>query len=168
MDAVNGKKWGPHNKPSGQDRRTKKRTQPLTDREKNLARNLVGGMVKKAALLNAGYSPSVAADPDNIMTRPRFVRYLDELRKQQVERFDYTIENLCARLENIAFAAMEKNQYGAAVQAVMGIGKMMGHLADRTEIELHVLSKPSREPTDVLTLSPEEWQRQFTPVKQLQ
>jgi hypothetical protein len=58
---------------------------------------------------------------------------------------------------------MEKSQYGPAVQAVMGIGKMMGHLADKTEIELHILSKPAREPTDVITLSPEDWQRQFTP-----
>jgi hypothetical protein len=60
---------------------------------------------------------------------------------------------------------MDKSQYGPAVQAIMGIGKMMGHTADRTEIELHILSKPSREPTDVVTLSPEEWQRQFTPKK---
>jgi hypothetical protein len=45
----------------------------------------------------------------------------------------------------------------------MGIGKMMGHLADKTEIELHILSKPAREPTNEISLSPEEWQRQFTP-----
>lgn len=162
------KTWGAHNKPSGQVRKLKKRAQPLTDREKLLAHGLIGGMTTSAALKRAGYSPSYSADPDNIMLRPRFVRYMDEMRKKQVERLDYSIDNLCARLEHTYLAAMEKNQFGAAVQSVLGIAKMMGHLADKTEIELHILSKPAREPTDVLVLSPDEWQRQFTPVKQLQ
>jgi hypothetical protein len=58
---------------------------------------------------------------------------------------------------------MERFQFGAAANAVMGIGKLMGHLNEKSEIELHILSKPAREPTDIVTLSPEEWQRQFTP-----
>ena len=80
-----------------------------------------------------------------------------------MERLDYSIDNLCARLERVYFEAMEKSQYNAAVQSVMGIAKLMGHLADKTEIELHILSKPAREPTNELVLTPEEWQRQFTP-----
>jgi hypothetical protein len=60
-------------------------------------------------------------------------------------------------------AAMERNQFGPAVQAVMGIGKMMGHLADKTEIELHILSKPSREPTTEISLTPDQWQEMFAP-----
>jgi len=134
----------------------------LTDRERALAQNLVGGMTRKAAFQKAGYA-AVSAGDDNITEKPRFIRYLDELRRKQVERLDYSIDNLCARLERVYLEAMEKSQYGPAVQAVMGIGKMMGHLADKTEIELHILSKPAREPTNDITLSPEEWQRQFTP-----
>lgn len=153
------KTWGPHNKPQG--KRPPKDT--LNDRERKLAQGLVSGLTMKAALQKAGYASSVLASADSVITRPRFVRYVDDLRKRQVERLDYSIDNLCARLERVYFEAMEKSQYGPAVQAVMGIGKMMGHLADKTEIELHILSKPSREPTETLTLSPEEWQRQFAP-----
>jgi len=80
-----------------------------------------------------------------------------------VERLDYTIDNLCARLEHIAYAALDDRQYAAAVSAVMGIAKMQGHLADRSEIEMHIISKPAREPTREVSLSPEEWQRQFAP-----
>jgi hypothetical protein len=160
------KTWGPHNSPGVRElRERKRRKDDLTDRERILAQGLVGGLTKKAALQKAGYASTAITDPDSVFTRPRFVRYLDHLRARQVERFDYSIDNLCARLERVYLEAMDKSQYGPAVQAIMGIGKMMGHTADRTEIELHILSKPSREPTDVVTLSPEEWQRQFTPKK---
>ena len=161
------KTWGPHNSPGTRTLREKKREKKevLTDRERILAQGLVGGLTKKAALQKAGYASSALADPDSVFVRPRFVRYLDHLRERQVERLDYSIDNLCARLERVYLEAMEVRQYGPAVQAIMGIGKMMGHLADKTEIELHILSKPSREPTNVVTLSPEEWQRQFMPKK---
>jgi hypothetical protein len=159
------KTWGAHNAPDMRTLREKKREkkQELTDRERVLAQGLVGGLTKKAALQKAGYASSTLAVADSIFDRPRFVRYIDHLRQRQVERLDYSIDNLCARLERVYFEAMEKSQYNAAVQAVMGIGKMMGHLADKTEIELHILSKPMREPTKDLVLSPEEWQRQFAP-----
>lgn len=158
------KTFGPHNAHSTRELRARKREKHdvLSDRERLLAQNIVGGMTRKAAFQKAGYAGSAAGE-DTIDTKPRFVRYIDELRKKQVERLDYSIDNLCARLERVYLEAMEKSQYGPAVQAVMGIGKMMGHLADKTEIELHILSKPAREPTEVVTLSPEEWQRQFTP-----
>jgi len=160
------KTFGPHNRPSRQKAALKKRTDPLTDKERLLAQGLVQGLSRKAAYQKAGYS-AVAVSNDTVEERPRFIRHLDELRKRQIERLDYSIDNLCARLEHICIAAMEKNQFGPAVQAVMGIGKMMGHLADKTEIELHILSKPAREPTDIVTLSPEEWQEQFAPKPKL-
>jgi hypothetical protein len=155
------KTWGAHNSPAAR----KLKQQPkdkLTDRERLLAHGIVGGLSRTAAYRKAGYATSILSKGD-IETRPRFVRYLQQLRDRQVERLDYSIDNLCARLEFIAFSACDEKQYGAAVSAVMGIAKMMGHLADKTEIELHMISKPAREPTSELTLSPEEWQRQFAP-----
>jgi len=160
------KTWGPHNAPDMRELREKKKRAKqdvLTDRERALALGMVGGLSLKAALQKAGYASSQLSVADSILSRPRFIRYVDALRRKQVERLDYSIDNLCARLERVYMEAMEKSQYGPAVQAVMGIGKMMGHLADKTEIELHILSKPAREPTNDITLSPEEWQRQFTP-----
>lgn len=153
------KTWGPHNLPKGP------RQQALTDRERKLAHGLTAGLTKKAALMKAGYAGNALTDADSVFNRPRFVRYLKTMRDRQVERLDYSIDNLCARLEFVHLEAMQARQYGAAVQAILGIGKMMGHMADRTEIEMHVISKPSREPTHELTLSPEEWQRQFAPKK---
>jgi phage terminase small subunit len=133
----------------------------LTDRERNVCLYLVGGMSQRAAFAKAGYADGI--QESRVLTRPHVIRFIEELRDRAVKRFDYTIENLCARLEHIAFAAMQDRQYAAAVSATMGIAKMHGHLADRTEIELHVLSKPMREPTKEISLSPEEWQRQFAP-----
>jgi hypothetical protein len=154
---LNAKKtWGPHNLKRGP------KTDKITDRERLLALGIAGGLTKKAALQKAGYASSQAGD-DSILERPRFVRYLKYLRDRQVERLDYSIDNLCARLEYVHLEAVNARQFGAAVQAILGIGKMMGHMADRTEIEMHIISKPMREPTHELTLSPDEWQRQFAP-----
>ena len=115
------KTWGAHNAPDMRTLREKKRAKAtgdqLTDRERILAQSLVGGMTRKAAFQKAGYA-AVAVGEDNVTTRPRFVRYVDQLRKKQVERLDYSIDNLCARLERVYMEAMDKNQFGAAVQIV--------------------------------------------------
>jgi hypothetical protein len=122
-------------------------------------------MSQRAAFAKAGYA--VDTQEARVLTRPAVIRFIEELRERSVKRFDYTIENLCARLEHIAFMATAAGEYAPAVSATMGIAKMMGHLADRTEIEMHIISKPAREPTKEVTLSPEDWQRQFAP-KQIQ
>lgn len=155
------KTFGSHNLAAARAARTGQRKEALTDKERVLVQGLAGGLSKAAAFRKAGYASGVRQD--EVLGRARLVRYLDELRKRQVERLDYSIENLCARLEHIAFSAVDEGQYAAAVSAVMGIAKMMGHLADKTEIEMHIISKPAREPTKEITLSPEEWQRQFAP-----
>jgi Phage terminase, small subunit len=137
----------------------------LTDRERNVCQYLVGGMTQRAAFAKAGYAQGTAES--RVLERPAVIRYIEELRERAITRFDYSIENLCARLEHIAYCALAAGEFAPAVSATMGIAKMMGHLADRTEIEMHIISKPAREPTKEVTLSPEEWQRQFTP-KQIQ
>lgn len=133
----------------------------LSERERTLAHGVLGGLSHKAAMRKAGYADSASAS--EVLGRPRMLAYMRVMHDRSVERLDYTIENLCARLEHIAFCAMADGQYAPAVSAVMGIAKMMGHLADRTEIEMHIISKPAREPTKEVSLTPEEWQRQFAP-----
>lgn len=128
-----------------------------------MCRGIVEGLSITEAFRRAGYSETSSLQKNEVLARPRVIRYIEELREHILRKFDYTIENLCDELRAIAQAATLDGQYAPAVSALMGIAKMMGHLADRTEIELHILSKPSREPTKELVLSPEEWQRQFAP-----
>jgi hypothetical protein len=133
----------------------------VNDRERRFAQAIVGGLAPKVAMSKAGYSPK--ANPGSVLARHPVIRYIEELRDRQAKRLDYTVENLCARLEHIAWAALDEGQFAPAVSAVMGIAKMMGHLNEKSEIELHVISKPAREPTKEVDLTPEEWQRQFAP-----
>lgn len=160
--------WGPENVAKARAAKAKNRNKVrdvLTDRERIVAQGIVGGLTQRAAFAKAGYA--AGTEEMRVLTRPAVIRYIEELRDRSVQRFDYTIENLCARLEHISYAALSEREYTAAISAIMGIAKMMGHLADRSEIELHIISKPAREPTKSVTLSPEEWQRQFAP-KQIQ
>jgi hypothetical protein len=160
--AAMAKVWGPskENLAAARAARTEKNA-GISEREKILARGIVGGLSQKAAFAKAGYAAGV--DRSEILQRPRVIHYLRELHDRQVERLDYSIDNLCARLEHIAYAAIDDRQYAAAVSAVMGVAKLMGHLADRSEIEMHIIAKPAREPTKETVLSPEEWQRLFAP-----
>jgi hypothetical protein len=161
---MNGKRtWGPHNGGLGRSRARAPKKEMMTDRERKLAHSLLGGMSRTAAFRKSGYPTMSGSDADSILNRPHFVRYMAAARLRQVERLDYSIENLCARLEHVYFEALALGQTGSAVQAVLGIAKMMGHLADRTEVEMHIISKPMRETTEAINLSPEEWQRQFAP-----
>lgn len=151
------KTWGPHNAKAAREARRGK----ISERERLFAQGIAGGLAQSAAVRKAGYGAGMSGA--ELMTRPQVAAYIRELRDKAVVRLDYSIDNLCARLEHIAFCAIDDRQYAAAVSAVLGIAKMMGHLADRTEIEMHIISKPAREPTKEVSLSPEEWQRQFAP-----
>lgn len=128
-----------------------------------MCRGIVEGLTITEAFKRAGYSETSSLQKNEVLARPRVILYIEELRERILQKFDHTIEALCERLDKIAAAAMLDGQYVPAVSAIMGIAKMHGHLADRTEIELHILSKPAREPTKEISLSPEEWQRQFAP-----
>lgn len=138
-----------------------------TDRERALARGLVEGLSKAEAFRRAGYSGLSSTQVNDVLARPRVILYIEELRERIVKKFEHTVESLCDTLRMIADRAMADGQFAPAVSAIMGIAKMHGYLADRTEIEMHIISKPAREPTKEITLSPEEWQRQFAP-KQIQ
>src|SRR4030095_6289190 len=142
--------WGPENitKARAANRKIKGRFKVRdvpSDRERAVAQYLVGGMTQKAAFVKAGYS--IGTDEYRVLTRPAVVRYIEEVRERAVTRFDYPSETLCARLEHISAAALASGEYAPAISAVMGIAKMMGHLADRTEIEMHIISQPARETT---------------------
>jgi hypothetical protein len=63
---------------------------------------------------------------------------------------------------------MVDHQVPAAITAIMSKAKLLGYLVDKSEIELHILNKPSREPIDVTDLSVEEWQERFAPQRQLE
>lgn len=129
-----------------------------------MCRGIVEGLSVTEAFKRAGYSEASSLQKSEVLARPRVIRYIEELRERILQKFDYTIEALCNELRSIAEAAKLDGQYAPAVSAIMGIAKMHGYLADKTEIELHILSKPMREPTKEITLTPEEWQRQFAPL----
>lgn len=154
----NSSKWSKENPPP---KRHSRPIHALSEQERTLAHGVLGGLSHRAALRKAGYADSASAA--EILGRPRMLAYLNEMRFRQVERLDYTIENLCARLEHIAFCALADGQYAPAVSAVCAIAKMMGHMADKHEIEMHFISKPAREPTKETVMTPEAWQRQFAP-----
>ena len=121
--------WGPTKENLAKARAPRKRK--LTPKERKLAINLVRGLPKTQALKKAGYSDRPAGDPDSIFQRPHFVRFMKELQDRQIKRLDYSVDNLCARLEFVYIEAISHRQYGPAVQAALvGQAKPRDALAD--------------------------------------
>jgi phage terminase small subunit len=130
------------------------------------------GMSFRDAYKSAGYTGPFPygkqAASNSIVHTPEFKHYLFYLREKTAERTHQSVELLIKQLDDARLLAMVDHQVPAAIQAIMSKAKLLGYLVDKSEIELHILNKPSREPIDVTDLSVEEWQERFAPQRQLE
>lgn len=110
---------------------------PLTKKQ---AQSRAGGMMRSPAMRDA----------------------LARARATLADRAETTVLDLVRRLETITDAAMtcDPPQMSAAVAATMGIGKLLGLVVDRSQLDV-VHHKPALLPTKQLELSEDEWKRQF-------
>jgi hypothetical protein len=134
----------------------------LDDRQKALAKYLVSGMSYREAFDAAGYEtehPYTSA----IIKEPKFLYYVFHLRERMAERTYQSVDLLIKQLDDARLLAMVDRQVSPAIAAIMAKAKLLGYLIDRSEVEMHILNKPSRDPTPVVELSVEEWQNQFGP-----
>ena len=97
-----------------------------------------------------------------MMRSPAMRDALARARATLADRAETTVFTLVERLERITEAAMacDPPQMSAAVAATMGIGKLLGLVVDRSQLDV-VHHKPSRVPTQQVELSADEWKRQF-------
>ena len=140
----------------------------LSDRQRHLAEFIAQGHSLKESYKMAGYEGSTGVYADNSITKSAdFKYYLFWLREQTMERTFQSMDLLLKQLDDVRLLAMMEREPMAAVNAIMGKAKILGMLVERSEIEHSFINKPSREPTDVLDLTVDEWKEKFAP-KQLQ
>lgn len=145
----------------------------LNDRQRRLAENIALGMSYREAYRAAGYKGPFpygknAESEGSILVTPEFKHYLFSLREKASERTHQSVELLIKQLDDARLLAMVTHQPTAAITAIMGKAKLLGYLIDKSEVEMHILNKPSREPVKTLSLSVDEWQEQFNPALQIE
>jgi hypothetical protein len=132
----------------------------LNDQQKALAKFIVSGMAYPEAFREAGYETQHPYTAE-ILTSPSFRYYLFYLRERMAERTYQSVDLLIKQLDDARLLAMVDRQVGPCITAIMAKAKLLGYLVDKSEIEMHILNKPSREPTKIVELSVEDWQEQF-------
>lgn len=134
----------------------------LSPQQRTVAKLIAAGHSYKDAFAEAGYETEYPYTSE-LLTLPKFRYYLFHLRERMAERTYQSVDLLIKQLDDVRLLAMVDRQVGGAVSAIMAKAKLLGYLVDKSEIEMHILNKPSRDPTPVVELSVDEWMEQFGP-----
>ena len=137
----------------------------LNSRQESFAQHVAQGCTGREAYQKAGYAVSdlvADANASRLLSNARVSERVAELQARHASRAEVTVDELVSKLERLYDLALENRQSSAGVQAVMGIGKLLGLIIDRSEAET-TLRKPAREPTNHRQMTLEEWIRKFAP-----
>jgi hypothetical protein len=77
-----------------------------------------------------------SANAHRLLNRPKVQARLRELQDEIAAAVPLTIETLIAECEEIRVAAKDKNQFAAAMKAVLGKAQLAGLLVDRSKVEV--------------------------------
>ncbi len=126
----------------------------LTEMQKRFAEYLIfggpkGPVNKMEAAELAGYSPKRAMVEGSELTNPRLsplvVSYMEELRKEKLQKFSVNYESHIAELARIKELALNKSSFSAAVNAETNRGKAGGLYIDRKIIKTGKLEEMTEE-----------------------
>jgi Terminase small subunit len=77
-----------------------------------------------------------SANAHRLLKRPKVQERLRELQDEIAAKVPLTIEGLIAECEEIRVAAKDKNQFAAAMKAVLGKAQLGGLLVERSKVEV--------------------------------
>ena len=126
----------------------------LTEMQMRFAENLVfgdehGPLTKTEAAKRAGYSEKNARFEGSSLTNPKkhplVVKYIGELREENLRKHEVTFENHVAQLGKIREGALRKGAWSAAVNAETNRGKAAGLYIDRKIIKTGKLEDMSEQ-----------------------
>lgn len=140
---------------------TKNPKESLSVFQENFAQSIASGLSYQKAYTAAGYKGQFPWRHQKQVFTDKVKHRIFEIRQSAAVATKQTIEQLLGELDDARMLAMVDRQPGAVVQAIMGKAKLLGYLIDKSEIELHMLSKPAKEPGTIIDMSVEEWQERF-------
>jgi hypothetical protein len=113
-----------------------KQMAPLTNpRHESFVRYLLQGKDATDAYEAAGFKRD-DGNAARLKSNPKVTARLAELQSEIAAKVPITIESLIAELEEVRHAATGKNQFAAAVRAVLGKAQLSGLLVERQKVEV--------------------------------
>lgn len=109
----------------------------LSDKEKKFVNNIISGLGKKQAALEAGYAESSAhVQATRLLKKDKILRAVTRARQIQTQRTVHTVEEEVKKLDGLYAAACDKKQFGAAVQAARLKAQLLGYLVERKDVKV--------------------------------
>jgi hypothetical protein len=104
-------------------------------RHETFIRHLLEGKDITTAFELAGFNRD-SGNANRLFRNPKVKERLAELQNEIAAKVPITIESLIAELEEVRVAAGSKNQFAAAVRAVLGKAQLAGLLVERSKVEV--------------------------------
>ena len=122
----------------------------LTDKQEKFAQAIAKGFNQSDAYREAYSVENMSDDAINVeacrvMNNPKVSLRVKELKERALKRFDITVDDLIAELEEAREIAKISSQSSAMVSATMGKGKLLGLVTDKQEVKgnMNVTMMPS-------------------------
>ncbi len=137
----------------------------LNARQELFVQNLVAeGMNATAAYRAAGYKGrgnTAEVGASEILRNPKVIKRVADVQAEHAKRTAITVDDLVAKLQLLYSIAVEDRQTGPGVQAIMGIGKLLGLIVDRQELRAEVVRKPVADPDAPSEMSTDDWAKKY-------
>lgn len=122
----------------------------LTDKQEKFAQCIAKGYTQADAYREAYdceemVDNTVYKEACLLMNNPKITARVKELKERALKRFDITVDDLIAELEEAREIAKISSQSSAMVSATMGKGKLLGLVTDKQEVKgnMNVTMMPS-------------------------
>ena len=116
----------------------------LSDKEKKFVNNIISGLTKKRAALEAGYAESSAhVQATRLLKKDKILRAVSRGRAVHAQQSIHTLDKEVEKLDVLYEAAVAKKQLGAAVQAARLKAQLLGYLVEKKEVKHSALDTMS-------------------------
>jgi hypothetical protein len=122
----------------------------LTDKQEKFAQAIAKGFNQSDAYREAYAAENmsneaIGVEACRVMNNPKVSLRVKELKERALKRFDITVDDLIAELEEAREVAKLSSQSSAMVSATMGKGKLLGLVTDKQEVKgsMNVTMMPS-------------------------
>ena len=115
----------------------------LTDKQEKFAQAIAKGFNQSDAYREAYTAENmskeaIGVEACRVMNNPKVSLRVKELKERALKRFDITVDDLVAELEEAREIAKLSSQPSAMVSATMGKGKVLGLITDKAEVKNNV------------------------------
>lgn len=153
-------------KPQRRATTDRQRVRKFEAKHEIFAQEIAAGSTHVDAYIKAGMGVANArtAGPIVWMKWSKMRDRIEELLSARRIALDINADKLILKFWTVHDRALGAEDFTGACKALENIGKLLDlYPSDKSQVDIHLIVKPAREPTKQIELSVEEWQEQWSP-----